>query len=126
DRVLLPDARDALHERQEVALLRAQLPAQPGNLVVLAVGVVVAALGVPDLVAAPQHRNALREQERRDEVPLLLRAQGADARVVGGSLDAAVPAQVVVLAVAVSFAVRFVVLVVVADEILERKAVVAR
>ena len=42
-----------------------------------------------------------------------------------GPFDAAVPAQVVVLAVAVVFAVGLVVLVVVADEVVQREAVVA-
>ena len=48
-----------------------------------------------------------------------------DRRVVGRPFDAAVPAQVVVLAVAVLLAVGLVVLLVVADEVVQREAVVA-
>src|SRR5690606_17583274 len=84
-------------------------PAEPGSLVVLAVRVVVAALGAPDLVAREQHRNALRQQQRREEVALLARPQRVDCRVPGRPLGAAVPGTVVALAVAVVLAVRVVV-----------------
>ena len=39
-------------------------PVQPGGVVVLAIGVVVAALAVAELVAGQQHRRALRQQQR--------------------------------------------------------------
>ena len=63
-----------------------------------------------DLVAADQHRHALREEERREEVPLLPLAQRVDPGIVRRPLDAAVPAAVVVGAVAVVLEVRLVVL----------------
>src|SRR5882762_2149136 len=50
------------------------LPIEPGDLVVLAVRVVVAALRAPHLVAAKQHGHALREKKRGEEVTLLARA----------------------------------------------------
>ncbi len=46
DRLLLPDAGALADEVQELLLPLVQLPVQPGQLVVLAVGVVVPALGV--------------------------------------------------------------------------------
>ena len=51
------------------------VPVEPRDLVVLAVGVVVPALRAADLVAAEQHRNALREEQRRQDVALLPRSQ---------------------------------------------------
>ena len=60
-----------------------------------------------------------------EEVLHLAVAQPLDGRVVGRPFDAAVPAAVVVGAVAVVFAVGLVVLVVVGDEVVEREAVVA-
>jgi hypothetical protein len=48
-------------------------------------------LGAAELVAAEQHRRALGEQQRGEEVALLARAQREDLRVVGRTLDAAVP-----------------------------------
>ena len=100
------------------------LPVEPGDLVVLAVGVVVALLGPADLVAAEQHRHALREEQRGQEVALLARAQRVDRRIVGRAFDAAVPRSVVVLAVLVVLAVGLVVLLVVGDQVAQREAVV--
>ena len=55
-------------------------PVEPGDRVVLAVGVVVAALGAAELVAAEQHRHAERQQQRRQQRPRLGGAQGDHAR----------------------------------------------
>ena len=103
---------------------RVELPVEPRELVVLAPGVVVALLRAAELVAAEQHRDALGEEQRRQEVALLPLAQRDDLGVVGRALGAAVPRAVVVRAVAVVLAVRLVVLVVVGDEVGEREAVV--
>ena len=43
-------------------------PVEPGDLVVLAIGVVVAALRAAELVAGQQHRHALRQEQRREQV----------------------------------------------------------
>ena len=69
-------------------------PVDPADLVVLAVGVVVAVLRAPDFVAGQDHRHAAREHQDGDEVPDLPVAQGFDGGIVGRALDAAVPAQV--------------------------------
>ena len=52
-----------------------ELPVDPAELVVLAVGVVVAALRAAELVAGEQHRHPLREQERGEEVAELAVAE---------------------------------------------------
>ena len=49
-----------------------QVPIEPGDFVVLAIGVVVALLGVADFVAGHEHRHPLREEQRGQEVSLLL------------------------------------------------------
>ena len=69
-----------LGEREQRLVVGVELPVEPGDLVVLAVGVVVAALGAADLVAAEQHRHALRQEQRGEEVALLPRAQRDDRR----------------------------------------------
>ena len=66
--VLAAQGDQALGEVVELGLRAAQAPLVPGDLVVLAPGVVVAALGAAQLVAAEQHRHALREEQRREEV----------------------------------------------------------
>ena len=113
DRVGLAQLDQALGELEVLALALAQPPLEPGDLVVLAPGVVVAVLGAAELVAAEQHRHALREEQRGEEVALLAPAQLDDLGVVGLALDAAVPRAVVVGAVAVVLAVGLVVLLVV-------------
>jgi hypothetical protein len=59
DWLLLPDVGHRADEVEELLLRVVQLPVEPGQLVVLAVGVVVAVLRVAQLVAAQQHRHAL-------------------------------------------------------------------
>ena len=56
-------------------------------------------LGVPVLVAHEHHGHALRQKQRGRQVALLPRAQAQHARRARGALRAAVPAQVVLLAV---------------------------
>ena len=71
----------------EVALrLLAEVPVHPRRGVVLAVPVVVAALGAAELVAVGEHRHTLREQQRGEEVALLAPAQLGDRRVVRRAL----------------------------------------
>src|SRR5439155_25155433 len=106
-------------------LLFVKLPVQPGGLVVLTVGVVVAVLGVAQLVAAADHRHALGEEQGGDQIPLLAFAEGAASRIVARPLGAAVPAQVIVAAVFVVLAIGFVVFLVVTDQVLQREAIVA-
>ena len=108
-----------------VGMLLHQGPVEPVGLVVLAIGVVVAALRAADLVAHQDHRHAQRQQRDGQEVLHLAVAQLLDRRVVGRPFDAAVPTAVVVGAVAVVLAVGLVVLLVVGNEIVEREAVVA-
>ena len=66
-----------------------------------------------ELVAAEQHRHALGEQQRGEEVALRLGPFGLDRRVVGRPLGAVVPGAVVALAVPPVLAVGLVVLLVV-------------
>ena len=100
------------------------IPVHPGDLGVLRVHVVVAVLGAPELVAVRDHRHALRQQQRRQEVALLPRSQHQHRRVVGLALGAHVERAVVVAAVVAALAVRLVVLLVVRDQVAQREPVV--
>src|SRR5690606_25318529 len=139
--------------REQLLLPAVELPVHPGDLVVLAVGVVVPQLAAPELVAGGEHRRAGGEQERAEEVAHGTAAPDEDVgtelvhprraprpdRGVAGSatllallalgdgdrpLDLVVPRAVVVAAVPVVLAVRLVVLEVVGDEVGEGEAVV--
>jgi hypothetical protein len=93
-------------------------------LVVLAVGVVVALLGPPDLVAGEQHRHALGEEERGRGSSGPFRSRSA--MIAGSSVGPSDPQfqDGCPSSVPVLLAVGLVVLVVVADEIEQREAVV--
>src|SRR3974390_578395 len=100
-------------------------PVQPAYLVVLAVGIVVAELRLTDFVSHEYHRDTQREDRDDQEVLDLAIAQSFHLGVLGWTFNAAVPAAIVVSAVAIAFAVRVIVLRVVADEIVESEAIVA-
>ena len=98
-------------------------PVDPTDLVVLAVGVVVALLGPAEFVAGQHHRRALGEQQRRQHVAHLAFAQRVDP---GSSVGPSAPQfqeRLSLAAVLVVFAVGFVVLLVVANEIVQGEAV---
>jgi hypothetical protein len=78
---------------------------------------------VAQLVTTEEQRHSLREQQRRQQVALLLLAQNIDGRVVRRALGAAVPAIVVVGTVLVVLTVGLVMLVIVADKVLQRESV---
>ncbi len=101
-----------------------RVPVVPRQLRVVTVGVVVARLRATQLVAAEEHRHALREEERGQQVALLAGAQREDGRVVGRPFHAAVPGSVVRLAVPVVVPVGAVVLAVVGDQVGQREAIV--
>ena len=115
---------DVLEVAEDVGVPLQVVPVEPCYLVVLAVGVVVALLRVPHLVAREHHRYSLAHHEHGDGVLHLPVSQLVDVRVVGRALAAAVPAVVVVLAVAVVLAVGFVVLAVVRHEVHHGESVV--
>ena len=125
DVAALPERNQLLDEsdgRRHAGPSRSQ--SNQRHLAVLAVGVVVTVLRPAHFIAHVNHRRAGRQQRQGQEILDLPVAQCLDGRIVGRAFDAAVPAQVVVRAVAIVFAVRLVVLVVVRDEIVQREPVV--
>src|SRR5580704_129600 len=111
----------------EVATFVARaFPANPAGLVILAIGVVIAVLGIADLVAGQDQGNALGEQKAGELIFPQLVAQRVDGGIVGRAFVAAIVAVIVVGAVAVVLAVRLIVLGVVAEEVVERETVMHR
>ena len=104
--------------------LEVEVPIDPGEFVVLAVDVVVALLRASELVSVREHRHALGQQERREEIADLAVAQHFDRLVVGRALCAAVPRAVVGFAVVAALQIRVVVLFVVGNEVAHGEAVV--
>ena len=112
--------------REGEELLVRMLPIHPREVGIVTVGIVVAELRAAELVAMGEERHALRERERGQHAARHARAPAEDARVRGWPLDAPVAGAVVVRAVAALFAVRVVVLAIMADEIAQRHPVMAR
>src|SRR5262245_34785544 len=121
----LAEAQEAGHEAEEVPLPLSEAPVHPPRLVVVAVRVVVAALRAEELVAPQDHGHALRHEEERQEVAGLALAEGDDLRFLRLALLAAVPGEVLAVAVAIALAVLQVVLLVVAHEVAQGEPVVA-
>src|SRR5215472_14165431 len=78
-----------------------------------------------EFIAAQEHRYSLRKKECRQEIPLLLRAEAVYGLIAGRPFDPAIPTHVVIVAIAVFFAVCLVVFALVADEIAQGESVVA-
>lgn len=61
-RVFVAHANDLAHEFQKFLVVVVDIPIDPADLVVLAIGVVVAILGASHFIAGQQHGNTLRQQ----------------------------------------------------------------
>ena len=82
-RVIFSQANDPADELQQLLIVTVHVPVDPADLIVLAVGVVVAVLGAPHFVPGQQHRHTLRQQQRGEEIALLLCASIDDIQVLG-------------------------------------------
>ena len=111
---------EEIHQRQALFV---HFPVDPARLVVLAIRVVVAALGAAEFVAGADHRGALRQNQRSQQIAQLAPPQRLYVSIVGGSLGAAIPGPVVGVAIAIALAIRLVVLIIVGDEVAQGEPV---
>src|SRR5215470_12129869 len=99
------------HMRDEigeiVALAAKPVPVHPADLIVLAIGIVIAGLGVADLVASEDQGHALRQEQAGELIFPEPAPYRIDVRIVGRPLMAAIVAVVVVGAVAIVLAIGF-------------------
>jgi hypothetical protein len=72
--MLVKQTAQQLGEFQQVASWLVQIPVDPRQLIVLTIGIIVAVLRAPNLIAGLQHRHALRQEKRRQEIALLTRS----------------------------------------------------
>src|SRR5260370_5308664 len=106
-----------------VAFAMKTFPADPARFVILAIGIVVTGLRVADLIASQDQRQALRQQQTGELVSAQLTTKRCYLGIVGRAFMAAIGAVVLVGAVAIALAIGLVVFFVVAEQILEREAV---
>src|SRR5271166_5115023 len=89
-----------LRKPQDIDMCGQQIPIEPARLVVLAVGVIVSALATPHLVAHEKHGNAAGQHKGCEKVLDLPVAELLNYGIVSGPFKTAVPASVVLAAVA--------------------------
>src|SRR5262249_36614701 len=111
------------HEAVHVGAFAHERPVEPARLVVLTIRVVVAILRAPHLVAHEHHWQSGRQHRHREEVLDLPCSQLLDRGIVRRAFHSAVPASVVVGAVATVLAIRLVVFAVVRHQVVQREAV---
>ena len=87
-RVFFPQFDQALRKCEQLLFAVVKLPVVPGDLVILTIGIVVAALRSPDFVAAANHWDAMRQQKRCHEIPLLALPKFDDPGIVSRTFDA--------------------------------------
>src|SRR5208282_3102083 len=120
----LPETNQAPTEEKQVRVLVHKSPIEPADLVILTICVVVTFLRAEYLVASREHWYATREHQDCHDVSDLTVAKRLDVGIVGITLHAAIPAEVIVDAITVVFAVRLVVLLVEGNQVAEGKTVV--
>ena len=120
------ESDQALEETQEIASTLCPVPIHPAYLVVLTIGIVVPLLRSSDLVTSENHWHALGEDQCRGQVSDLPVSQPLNDGICGRPLNPAIPAVVLVKAVAVPLAVRLVVLLIVAYQVSQSESIVAR
>src|SRR4029453_14153251 len=120
-----PEMDERTHAFIPRLLLLREFPVEPRQLVVLAISIIIALLTMAEFIASQKHRHALGQQQGGHEVAHLLPTQGPNARIVSRTFNATVPAIVVIGPILIILAIRFVVLLVITDQVVQRKAVVA-
>ncbi len=125
----MPCSEIAFSERNQPACVIDQSvirlrPVEPAQRIVLAVRVVVAALGMTEFVAREQHRCTLGQKQRRQQSSLQMSTQPQHFWSISRTFYTAVPTAVMVVSVAIVFTIFLVMLMVVTDQIAQREAIV--
>src|SRR6266481_203579 len=113
-------------ETMEVSMLCEQRPIEPAGFVVLAIRVVVPKLCSPHFVTHEKHGHTDRKHRYGQKVFNLPVSELLDARIIRWTFNTTVPTSVVVRSVAIIFAICFIVLVIIGDEVVEGEPVMAR
>src|SRR5215467_7276219 len=107
----LPEGNHLLEETEDVLIRPEVIPVQPADFIVLVVWIVVTELRVQELIAGPEHRDAVREQEQAAEVLDLVPAKRQNlSRRALVSFVAAVPTEILIHAILIVVSVLEVVL----------------
>ena len=102
-----------------------QRPVQPGNFIVLAVGVVVAKLRIAKFVSRQKHRRSAAAQQHRTGIFDHSFPKRFYSGVVGFSLVPTVPAPVIVTSIKISPSISLIMLLVIRIKIIQGKSIMA-
>src|SRR5262249_10345372 len=122
-REAMAKARELADKVGHIVLAAQPWPVDPAGLVVLAVGVVVATLTVAAFVSRQQQRHALCQKQAGQVVTAQFASERNDIGIVRCTFGSAISAEVIIGTVVIVFAIGLVVLLLVADEIIECEAV---
>src|SRR5262245_34477388 len=122
----LAEGDEVLDEAEHVLLGFAERPIEPAHLVILAVRVIVPALGSQYFISGQNHRNPLAQEQDLQEIFRLLSAQREYCGILRLSFLTTVPAPIVIGPVTVVLTVSLIVLVVITHQIGEGEPVVTR
>ena len=126
--MIFPERNHLLEEPENVLVGSELTPIQPSNFVILVIGIVVAKLGIQELVPGAKHRRTVGQEEQTAEILYLL--AGAMRGLAGETAFIpflpTIPTVVRVGTVLIIISVLPIVLAVIGDEIVEGEAVVGR
>src|ERR1700751_1506585 len=104
--MLLTELDHSLPEAQQSRISLDTAPVKPADLIVLAIGVVVALLRIPNLIAGNEHRHSAGQEQNRCKVTNLPLPQVFNSGIVRHTLHSAVPAQILIRAIVVALTIR--------------------
>ena len=110
-------------EALDLFVLFEQVPVKPTHLVILAVGVVITALGPAKLIPAEQHGNPPRDKQGQQEILDQAVTHALDTGILAQPFHPAIVAVVGIGPITAELAIFVIVLLLVADQIIQCEAV---
>src|ERR1700757_4708349 len=107
-----------------IRVLHEQRPIKPIPFVVLTVSIVVPVLCSADFIAHQEHGKTQREERNGHEILDLAGSESFNVGIRGWALDTTIPASLVIAAVTVLLTISIVMLLVVRDQVIQRKTIV--
>src|SRR4029450_4400332 len=114
------------YEAMDIYMLREEPPIEPARFVILTISIVVAGLCASDLVSHENHGHTRREHRDGQKVLHLSISKLLHCGIIARAFNAAVPASVVVCAVALVFPIRLIMLLIIRDEVVQCETVMTR
>ena len=107
----------------DLFVLFEQAPIEPAHFVILAVGIVIAELGSAKFIPAEQHGNASRDKQGQQKILNQTDPDTLDSWILTWPFHAAIVAIVGIGSIAAELSIFVIVLLLVADQVVEREAV---